>query len=130
EGLNRRIKCGDLFDARVGQAGVELTLGGRKSWCSNRNCRARPSKRYTSYSKVPASAEAARPSRGAMSTQCSAGGRWRPLEKGGRVLDSRFALPVGTVLDGSYRIVRVVGTGGLRITYDAEESELTTEAAV
>jgi TPR repeat protein/serine/threonine protein kinase len=65
-----------------------------------------------------------------MSTQCSAGGRWRPLEKGGRVLDSRFALPVGTVLDGSYRIVRVVGTGGFGITYEAEDIALSTKVAL
>jgi tRNA A-37 threonylcarbamoyl transferase component Bud32 len=63
-----------------------------------------------------------------MSTQCSAGGR--PLEKGGRVLDSRFALPAGTVLDGSYRIVRVVGTGGFGITYEAEDIALSTKVAL
>jgi TPR repeat protein/tRNA A-37 threonylcarbamoyl transferase component Bud32 len=65
-----------------------------------------------------------------MSTQCSAGERWRPLEKGGRVLDSRFALPAGTVLDGSYRIVRVVGTGGFGITYEAEDIALSTKVAL
>jgi len=39
-------------------------------------------------------------------------------------LDSRLALPVNTVLDESYRIVRVVGSGGFGITYEAEDIKL------
>ena len=39
-------------------------------------------------------------------------------------MDSRSGLPVNTVLDGSYRIVRVVGSGGFGITYEAEDIKL------
>jgi TPR repeat protein len=45
-------------------------------------------------------------------------------------LDSRFALPANTVLDGAYRIVRVVGTGGFGITYEAEDIALRTAVAL
>ena len=45
-------------------------------------------------------------------------------------MDSRFALPTGTVLDGAYRIVRVVGTGGFGITYEAEDIALRTTVAL
>src|SRR5262245_6821108 len=45
-------------------------------------------------------------------------------------MDSRSPLPVNTVLDGSYRIVRVVGSGGFGITYQAEDVHLGTMVAV
>ena len=46
------------------------------------------------------------------------------------VLDTRFALPADTVLDGAYRIVRVVGTGGFGITYEARDIGLGTTVAI
>ena len=45
-------------------------------------------------------------------------------------MDSRFALPVDTVLDGGYRIERVVGSGGFGITYAAEDIKLGTTVAL
>jgi serine/threonine protein kinase len=45
-------------------------------------------------------------------------------------LDSRLGLPVNTVLDGSYRIERVVGSGGFGITYEAEDINLATKVAI
>ena len=45
-------------------------------------------------------------------------------------MDSRFALPVDTVLDGGYRIERVVGSGGFGITYVAEDVKLGTTVAL
>jgi TPR repeat protein len=45
-------------------------------------------------------------------------------------LDTRFALPADTLLDGAYRIVRVVGTGGFGITYEAEDINLCTSVAI
>src|SRR5262249_28838818 len=48
----------------------------------------------------------------------------------GRVMDSRVDLPVGTVLDRSYRITRVVGYGGFGITYEAEDINLHTAVAI
>jgi len=48
----------------------------------------------------------------------------------GDVVDTRFALPVNAVIDGSYRIVRVVGSGGFGITYEAEDINLGTTVAL
>ena len=45
-------------------------------------------------------------------------------------MDSRLALPVNTILDGSYRIERVVGSGGFGITYEAEDINLGTRVAI
>ena len=45
-------------------------------------------------------------------------------------MDSRVILPVRTVLDGTYRIVRVVGSGGFGITYEAEDVSLRTTVAI
>jgi len=45
-------------------------------------------------------------------------------------LDTRFALPVNTVLDGTYKIVRVVGLGGFGITYEAFDVKLATRVAL
>jgi hypothetical protein len=45
-------------------------------------------------------------------------------------VDSRLVLPVNTVLDGSYRIARVVGSGGFGITYEAEDVNLGTMVAI
>jgi serine/threonine protein kinase len=45
-------------------------------------------------------------------------------------VDQRINLPVNTVLDGSYRIMRVVGSGGFGITYEAEDINLGTMVAI
>jgi len=45
-------------------------------------------------------------------------------------LDSRLVIPVNTVLDGNYRIMRVVGSGGFGITYEAEDMNLGTMVAI
>jgi serine/threonine protein kinase len=45
-------------------------------------------------------------------------------------MDSRLTLPVNTVLDDSYRIVRVVGSGGFGITYEAEDIKLHMRVAL
>jgi serine/threonine protein kinase len=45
-------------------------------------------------------------------------------------VDSRVGLPKGTVLDGSYRIARIVGAGGFGITYEAEDINLNTTVAL
>jgi serine/threonine protein kinase len=45
-------------------------------------------------------------------------------------LDSRLQLPIGTVLDGSYRIERLLGVGGFGITYAAEDFNLGTTVAL
>jgi serine/threonine protein kinase len=46
------------------------------------------------------------------------------------VLDDRFTLPVNTVLAAGYRIVRVVGSGGFGITYEAEDLNLRAPVAI
>jgi tRNA A-37 threonylcarbamoyl transferase component Bud32 len=45
-------------------------------------------------------------------------------------LDSRLVLPANAVLDGDYRIMRVVGSGGFGITYEAEDLNLGTTVAI
>jgi len=45
-------------------------------------------------------------------------------------LDGRLALPANTVVDGSYRVLRVVGSGGFGITYEAEDTNLGTLVAI
>ena len=45
-------------------------------------------------------------------------------------MDSRLTLPVDTLLDGTYRIERVVGAGGFGITYAAEDIKLRTRVAL
>src|SRR4029453_18242921 len=46
------------------------------------------------------------------------------------VLDDRLALPADTALVGSYRIMRVVGSGGFGITYEAEDTGLGAVVAI
>ena len=45
-------------------------------------------------------------------------------------MDDRLELPAGTVLVGSYRIMRVVGSGGFGITYEAEDTGLGAVVAI
>jgi serine/threonine protein kinase len=45
-------------------------------------------------------------------------------------LDSRQGLQNNTVLDGSYRIERVIGSGGFGVTYQAEDVKLRTAVAL
>jgi serine/threonine protein kinase len=45
-------------------------------------------------------------------------------------LDPRSALPVNAILDGNYRIERVVGAGGFAVTYEAEDLQLGNKVAV
>jgi hypothetical protein len=45
-------------------------------------------------------------------------------------LDSRLGLPRNTILDGSYRIERVIGSGGFGVTYRAEDINLKTLVAL
>ena len=45
-------------------------------------------------------------------------------------MDDRVVLPVNTVLDNAYRIVRVVGSGGFGITYEAEDIKLNARIAI
>src|SRR5438874_4887310 len=49
---------------------------------------------------------------------------------GGTLVDGRFALPANTIVDGTYRIERVVGSGGFGITYVAEDIKLGTTVAL
>jgi serine/threonine protein kinase len=46
------------------------------------------------------------------------------------VLDSRLALPTDTVIDSSYRLLRVTGSGAFGITYVAEDLTLATVVAI
>ena len=41
-------------------------------------------------------------------------------------MDSRLVLPKDTLLDGAYRVTRVLGAGGFGITYEAEDVNLGT----
>ena len=52
------------------------------------------------------------------------------LDGGTAVVDSRFALPANTIIDGAYRIEQVVGSGGFGITYVAEDIKLVTVVAL
>jgi formylglycine-generating enzyme required for sulfatase activity len=45
-------------------------------------------------------------------------------------LDNREVLPASMLLDGSYRIMRVVGSGGFGITYEAADINLGTTVAI
>jgi serine/threonine protein kinase len=45
-------------------------------------------------------------------------------------LDGRVVLPHNTVLDDSYRIERLIGSGGFGITYEAEDVKLRTKVAL
>ena len=45
-------------------------------------------------------------------------------------MESRVGLPRGTLLDSSYRIERVIGSGGFGITYEAEDTRLGTKVAI
>src|SRR5262252_7038742 len=48
---------------------------------------------------------------------------------GANAVEGRIALPKGVVQDGSYRIERVVASGGFGITYEAEDTKLGTRVA-
>jgi len=45
-------------------------------------------------------------------------------------LDNRSSLPNGTLLDGSYRIERLLASGGFGVTYEAAETMLGTRVAI
>ena len=49
---------------------------------------------------------------------------------GGHLPWTGVELPKGTLLDGSYRIERVIGSGGFGITYEAEDVKLGTKVAI
>ena len=115
-----------------------MAFGALTDWCSPRNCRGPPMGAYSARRKHHVRLGAGRCWRqrdrlqrrfiGVQVPACiwtRTGRRFRQQSgKGGCVLDGRFALPTGTVLDGAYRIVRVVGTGGFGITYEAEDIAL------
>jgi serine/threonine protein kinase len=44
--------------------------------------------------------------------------------------EGRVGLPKGTLLDGSYCIERVIGSGGFGITYEADDVKLGTKIAI
>src|ERR1700680_2644276 len=45
-------------------------------------------------------------------------------------MEARTGLPKGTLLDASYRIESVIGSGGFGITYEAEDVRLGTKVAI
>jgi serine/threonine protein kinase len=45
-------------------------------------------------------------------------------------LDDRLTLPPNTVLLGEFSIVRVIGTGGFGITYEADDVALEAVVAI
>jgi serine/threonine protein kinase len=45
-------------------------------------------------------------------------------------VDGRLGLPKGTLRDGSYRVKRVIASGGFGITYEAEDVKLGTTVAI
>ena len=53
-----------------------------------------------------------------------------PLRLREDAVDSRLVLPENTLLDGGYRIERVLGTGGFGITYEAFDLNLRTGVAL
>ena len=55
---------------------------------------------------------------------------WHAFGSMGVAVEGRVGLPKGTLLDGSYRIERVIGSGGFGITYEAEDVKLGTKVAI
>jgi hypothetical protein len=52
------------------------------------------------------------------------------IDTGSIHMEGRTGLPKGTLLDGSYCIERVIGSGGFGITYEAEDIKLGTKVAI